>query len=319
MKILKKASILFLSCFLTLSFFSKVQAAEIVKSNAVADLPKTSVQEESITGMMQDPNAAQGNSETLKGYTKADAEAIAQDLYGFVDDTKQKNMYIQSIVNSTFYDPANCYVEADGTKALILYRGVQDDFSSAYSFIQEGITFFSNPVLVFGQQDGALLLAVETDAAFDADRAADNMRILQKIRDTMHSVRDAVSQKDNTGKAAYICDYIADSLTYDSEKKKNSLADAIDTGVTACMGYNAEALLFFGNCGIPYRSVTAKSKADGRGHILGLAMPAKAWLFFDTTNYDQDYGKEPYWIFSDTYRESQFYSDLTLLRQLPEN
>lgn len=316
---MKKFSALFLSSLMVLSLYSNTYAAEVVKSSATADLSQSSGEErESLTNVTADPDASPDTSETVSGYTKADAEAAAEDLYGFLDDEAQKNMYVQSIVNSVFYDPANCLKEEDGSHALVLYRGNTDEFSAIYHFAKEGLTFFSNPVMVFGEQNGKLLLAVETGSVFNTDKAADNMRILQKMQNVMHTVRDTVSQQDNTSKAEYISNYIADALTYDLSYGKNCLADAVDSGVCACVGYNAEALLLFGNCGIPYRSIVAKSRKDGRGHIFGVALISKAWLLFDLTNYDQDYGKEPYWIFSDTYREKQFYADLGLLRKLPE-
>ena len=83
--------------------------------------------------------------------------------------------------------------------------------------------------------------------------------------------------------------------------------------VTACVGYNALTKILFERCGLPYISVIATEHSGSLQHIFGTAKLNGIWLIFDTTNYDQDYGTEPYWIFSDTYRQGRYYKDLQLL------
>lgn len=324
MKIIKKtAALLSLTAVLFCSP-GEALAADVVKSGAVSSL--STAQSETLDSgssgtitLSEDPNCSPDSSEALYGYTAADVRAIAEDLYGFIDNADRREMYIQSIVNSAYYDPENCMIEQDGTPLLVLYRGSTSQYGAYYNYLIEGLTFFNNPSVVFAGQGDQLIVAVETGSVFTAQQAADNLQKLQNISNAMHTVRDTVSTMETGDKAKYICDYVADTLNYDTSYQSNCLADAVNTGISACVGYNAETLLLFGNSGIPYRSILATEDSDEQKHILGTAEVGKSWLIFDTTNYDQDYGKEPYWIFSDTSRESRYYSKLSLLQPLPEN
>ena len=132
----------------------------------------------------------------------------------------------------------------------------------------------------------------------------------------IEAVKQAAAGRDDADRAKLICDYVADRLAYDSSYQLNSLGDALRTGVSACVGYNSMTELLFEHCGLSYVNVVGEEKNGPMQHIFGMAKIASTWLVFDTTNYDRDSGKEPFWIFSDQYREGMFYKNLQLVESV---
>lgn len=317
MKKIKRAAALLLVICMAAGNPAPVFAASVVKQGVDLNVAGTnSNADKGSVEVKADPSAAPASGEN-GGHSAEEIDGVINDLYDFMDDAGRREIVKQIIRNSVIYDPQNCVKEKDGTPALIIYRGSSSNYTEVYTVALEGFTFFSNPAVIFGNDNGQMAVAVELKTAFNEEAAASNIEKLYHIQEVMHTVRDSLDGLDDTEKAKRICDYVADTLSYDDSHQRNCLADAVTDGVTACVGYNAETQLLFGNSGMQYRTVNATDKKDGKGHVFGLSKVGKTWLVFDTTNYDQDYGKEPYWIFGDTHRSGTYYTDMALVQRLP--
>jgi len=111
---------------------------------------------------------------------------------------------------------------------------------------------------------------------------------------------------------------VAGLFNYDATFDCNAIGPAMTTGRTACVGYNALTELLFRHAGMRYCSIVAKEKGGDMEHIFGCAEVSGHWLVFDTTNYDRDGSRDPFWIFSDRYREGMFYQDFSLVGELTD-
>ncbi|MGP1348803.1 MAG: transglutaminase domain-containing protein [Stomatobaculum sp.] len=253
------------------------------------------------------------------GYTAEDARAAAEALYSFETNAVKKEVDISYLLNSIWYDPANIMAEEDGHSVLRLYGGTPENYRRAYLEALDGLEFFSAPTVLFlTEQNGGLLVGVETGERFTEQQAAENYHTILDFLQTIEEVKAVVAEKDDTDKAKYISDYVAARLTYDDTHQKNSLGDALRSGVTACVGYNTLTELLFEHCGLPYISIVAAAKNEDMEHIFGMSRIGSSWLIFDTTNYDRDNGvRETYWIFSDRYRAGRYYQNFRLVEEAP--
>lgn len=253
------------------------------------------------------------------GYTAEDARAAAEALYSFETNEVKKEVDISYLLNSIWYDPANIMTEENGHSVLRLYGGTPENYRRAYLEALDGLEFFSAPTVLFlTEKNGGLLVGVETGERFTEQQAAENYHTILDFLQTIEEVKAAVTEKDDTDKAKYISDYVAARLTYDDTHQKNSLGDALRSGVTACVGYNTLTELLFEHCGLPYISIVAAAKNEDMEHIFGMSRIGSSWLIFDTTNYDRDNDvRETYWIFSDRYRAGRYYQNFRLVEEAP--
>ena len=291
-----------------------VSAASSSDSSASSSSGGTDVSASSVHPDTEAPAASR-----TYAYTKEEAQATAEQLYSFEQNAVKKEIDVSYLMNSIWYDPDNLLVTDDGQHLLKLYSGSPGNYERAYLEALDGLECFSSPTVMFlPEASGGLLVAVETGGRFTEEEAYNNYTMIRTFIDQIISVQKAVQGMDDADKAKYICDYVASHLTYDTTYQKNSLADAVRSGVTDCMGYNNMAELLFEHCGIPYISIVANAKDQDVSHIFGLAKIQNSWLIFDTTNYDRDdAGTEAYWIFSDRYREGRYYTDMRLVEEQP--
>lgn len=307
---------------------STAYAAEIIKRGAAATAgtvvpePQGDVLPEEANGekagnVTPDPSAPAATG--AYGYTVEDARAAAEVLYSFETNAVKKEVDISYLLNSIWYDPANIMMEENGKFFLRLYGGLSENYRRTYLEALDGLEFFSAPTVLFlTEKNGGLLVGVETGERFTEQQAAENYHTIVNFLHTIEEVKAAVAGKDDTDKAKYISDYVAEHLTYDDTHQKNSLGDALRSGVTACVGYNTLTELLFEHCGLPYISIVADAKNEDMEHIFGMSKIGSSWLIFDTTNYDRDNGvRETYWIFSDRYREGRYYQNFRLVEEAP--
>lgn len=293
--------------------------AGVVTRNRSAALAAGGVQGSREDGGALVPYATAAEATRSYGYSREDAVAAAEALYSFETNQLKKELDMSYLLSSIWYDPENLMQESDGSCMLRLYSGPVEQYQRAYLEALDGLSFFSAPTVYFYKdRKGELMVVVQTPEIFTEQRAAENYALLRQFLGTIEEVKTAVAEKDETDKAKYICDYVANHLRYDRSYERNSLGDAVRSGVTACVGYNEMTELLFEHCGIPYVSVVASSKQDANMmHIFGMARIGSSWLLFDTTNYDRDDGrKETYWIFSDIYREGAYYKDFRMVEEL---
>ena len=251
------------------------------------------------------------------GYSYEQAKVAAEALYSYETDETRKKICVSYVMNSIWYDPAKLMISPTGKPLLVIYEGAESDYNQAYLAAISGLEFFSYPTVCFYTSNHEnLIVGIEMDERFTEAQAAENYGLLLKFLGMITEVQAATAAGDSADKAKYICDYVADRLEYDTTYKKNCLGEALKSGVTACVGYNAMTELLFGHCGVPYISVVAKERGGDTQHIFGMAKIGSAWLVFDTTNYDQDNGKEAWWLFSDQYREGAYYTDFRMVKTM---
>lgn len=249
------------------------------------------------------------------GYTEDDARALCEYVYSYETNPVKKEIGISYLMNSIWYDPSNMFRADNGQSLLKLYEGPRANYNRAYLEALDGLEFFATPTVMFLETDeGNVIVAVQTGSRFTEEQAAVNYNVLRTLVPVIEEVKAAVAGKDSMDCAKYICDYVAARLEYDRSFEKNSLADALVYGQTACVGYNALTELLFEHCGIPYVSIVAK-EVDNQdsSHIFGMGRIGNSWLVFDTTNYDRENGNEPFWIFSDKYREGMYYNHFEMV------
>jgi len=251
------------------------------------------------------------------GYTRDDAVRAAEQLYSYVQDPQKKEICTSFLLNSIWYDPGNIMRTDAGLPLLCIYRGSQQNYERSYLLALDGLEFFPNPTVLFlKNQEGELMLCVSTGSKFSEAQAAANYQTLLGFLGEITAVQAMTAGRDDADRAKIICDYVADKLSYDASYNRNSLADALRTGNTACVGYNNLTELLFEHCGLPYVSVVGSEKGGNMEHIFGMSRIGSTWLVFDPTNYDRDDHKEPFWIFSDQYREGQFYDNFNLVDRI---
>ena len=253
----------------------------------------------------------------MYGYTYEDAVRAAEALYSFEKDPVKKEICSSTLVNSIWYDPDRLVVTGKGTPMLCIYDGPISNYEQSYLLTLDGLEFFANPTAMFLRQGtDRLLLCISLDHRFTEAEAYENYQTILGFLADIEAVKQAAAGRDDADRAKLICDYVADRLAYDSSYQLNSLGDALRTGVSACVGYNSMTELLFEHCGLSYVNVVGEEKNGPMQHIFGMAKIASTWLVFDTTNYDRDSGKEPFWIFSDQYREGMFYKNLQLVESV---
>ena len=248
------------------------------------------------------------------GYSREDAQAVCDYLYSVKTDPVRQEIAKNILMNSIWYDPENIMRESGGKLLLKLYEGPQENYRKAYLEALDGLEFFPNPTVMFLQDgSGKVIVAVETGGRFTEEQAAANFGTIRALVPVIEQMKAETAQKDDSDTAKYISDYIARYLEYDTSFSKNSLGDALRYGVSACVGYNSLSELLFEHCGLPYISIVADEKGSDTSHIFGVSKIQNSWLVFDTTNYDREDGNEPFWIFSDKYREGLFYSNFRMV------
>ena len=258
----------------------------------------------------QDAPAATG----AYGYTREEAQALCDYLYGLKTDPVKREIAESYLMNSIWYDPENIMKESGGKQMLKLYEGPQENYKKAYLEALDGLEFFPNPTVMFLQDSGGkVIVAVQTGERFTEEQAAANFATVRGLVPVIEQLKAATAQKDDSDTAKYISDYVAGLLEYDTSFSRNSLGDALRYGVSACVGYNSLSELLFEHCGLPYISIVADERGSDASHIFGVSKIQNSWLVFDTTNYDREGGNEPFWIFSDKYREGQFYSNFRMV------
>ena len=258
----------------------------------------------------QDAPAATG----AYGYSREEAQALCDYLYSVKTDPVKREIAESILMNSIWYDPENIMKESDGRQMLKLYEGPKENYKKAYLEALDGLEFFPNPTVMFLQDgSGKVIVAVQTGERFTEEQAAANFATARELVPVIEQLKAATAQRDDSDTAKYISDFVAGLLEYDTSFSKNSLGDALRYGVTACVGYNSLSELLFEHCGLPYISIVADEKGSDTSHIFGVSKIQNSWLVFDTTNYDREGGNEPFWIFSDKYREGQFYSNFRMV------
>ena len=258
----------------------------------------------------QDAPAATG----AYGYSREEAQALCDYLYSVKTDPVKREIAESILMNSIWYDPENIMKESDGRQMLKLYEGPKEHYKKAYLEALDGLEFFPNPTVMFLQDgSGKVIVAVQTGERFTEEQAAANFATARELVPVIEQLKAATAQRDDSDTAKYISDFVAGLLEYDTSFSKNSLGDALRYGVTACVGYNSLSELLFEHCGLPYISIVADEKGSDTSHIFGVSKIQNSWLVFDTTNYDREGGNEPFWIFSDKYREGQFYSNFRMV------
>lgn len=326
MKRMKQLAAAVLTAALFTGVLPSAAYADVVKRNATSSEEATSADSTGSVeeGTSYDASSVHNDQEAAAAvrtypYTEEDARATAEQLYSFEQNAVKKEIDVSYLMNSIWYDPENVLVTDEGNHLLKLYSGSPGNYERAYLEALDGLECFSSPTVYFlPESSGGLLVAVDTGDRFTEEEAYNNYTMIRTFIDQIISVQGAVQNMDDADKAKYICDYVATHLTYDTTYQKNSLADAVRSGVTDCMGYNNMTELLFEHCGIPYISVVASAKDENMDHIFGLAKVQNSWLLFDTTNYDRDEeGTEVYWIFSDRYREGKYYTDMRLVEEAP--
>ncbi len=253
------------------------------------------------------------------GYTRDDALAAANAVLNYEDDSTAKEIAVSYLMNQIWYDPQNLMTADTGEHVLMLYCGPIDHYEKSWMEALDGLEFFSNPVVLFLQDSsGNLIVGVETEGRFTEQQAAANYATVQKLLAILDDVRSKTFGMEQGDAAKYICDYLADSLDYDGTYAGNAIGAAVELKKTACVGYNAMAELLFRHCGMRYCSVVATERKGGMEHIFGIAQVSGHWMVFDTTNYDRDGSRDPYWIFSDRYREGIYYKDFAVVGDVPD-
>ncbi len=248
------------------------------------------------------------------GYSREEAQALCDYLYGIKTDPVRREIAESMLLNSIWYDPQNIMKESGGSQLLKLYEGPKENYKKAYLEALDGLEFFPNPTVMFLQDgSGKVIVAVQTGSRFTEEQAAENFGTIRGLVPVIEELKAATAQKDDSDTAKFISDYVAGKLEYDTSYGKNSLGDALRYGATACVGYNSLAELLFQHCGLPYISIVADEKGSDASHIFGVSRVQNSWLVFDVTNYDREGGNEPFWIFSDKYREGQYYSNFRMV------
>lgn len=264
--------------------------------------------------MEKDPDAPEAKRDF--GYTEADARAAAEALYCFETNAIKKEVDISYLMSCIWYERERVMLEEKKQHVLTLYEGPAEHYTRAYLEALSGLLFFSTPnVLFLTEPNGALLVCVETEERFTEEEAANHYRTVQKALAVIEEVKRRTEGKSEADRAKDISDYVADRLSYDKTFVRNSLEDALQSGVTACVGYNALTGLLFGHSGIPYVSVVADTKDDSMEHIFGMGKIDGVWRIFDTSNYDRETGREAEWIFSDFLQEGAYYKDFRLVEE----
>ena len=255
----------------------------------------------------------------IYGYTREDALALADAILGFEEDGASKEIAVSYLLNQIWYDPQNLMVGDTGEHVLMLYCGPMADYEKSYREALDGLEFFSNPIVMFLEDaSGSLIVGVQTGERFTEQQAAANYAGAQKLLAVLQDVKAKTSGMEQGDTAKFICDYVAGLFNYDATFDCNAIGPAMTTGRTACVGYNALTELLFRHAGMRYCSIVAKEKGGDMEHIFGCAEVSGHWLVFDTTNYDRDGSRDPFWIFSDRYREGMFYQDFSLVGELTD-
>ena len=255
----------------------------------------------------------------IYGYTREDALALANAILSFEEEASSKEIAVSYLLNQIWYDPQNLMVGDTGEHVLMLYCGPMADYEKSYREALDGLEFFSNPIVMFLEDaSGSLIVGVQTGERFTEQQAAANYAGAQKLLAVLQDVKAKTSGMEQGDTAKFICDYVAGLFNYDATFDCNAIGPAMTTGRTACVGYNALTELLFRHAGMRYCSIVAKEKGGDMEHIFGCAEVSGHWLVFDTTNYDRDGSRDPFWIFSDRYREGMFYQDFSLVGELTD-
>lgn len=253
------------------------------------------------------------------GYTREDAAALANAVLGFEEDAAVKEIAVSYLLNQIWYDPQNLMVGDGGERVLMLYCGPMANYEKSWREALDGLEFFSNPIVMFLEDaSGNLIVGVQTGERFTEQQAAANYAAAQRLFAVLQDVKAKTAGMEQGDTAKFICDYVAGLLNYDATYECNSIGQAMNTGRTACVGYNALTELLFRHCGMRYVSIVAKEKGGEMEHIFGCAEVSGHWMVFDTTNYDRDDSRDPFWIFSDRYREGMYYQDFTLIGEMAD-
>lgn len=320
----KKAAALFAFSLLLFStapavFPEAAHAAEIIGRGADSDFSQAESRKEwlmdDVTQLLPDPEAPA--AQRGFGYTEAEARQAAESLYCFETNELKKEIDISYLMSSIWYQPENLMLDDKGRHILTLYKGSPENYLRSCLEAIDGLEFFSAPILRFlHAPDKSLLVGLETGERFSEQRAAENYQTLGDMLALIEEIKQKTAGMGDRDKARLICDYVAERLSYDESLTKNCLGDALRSGETACVGYNALTELLFEHCGMPYISLMALRKDDGMPHILGTAKVDGQWPVFDTTNYDQDGSSLNFlWIFSDLTWEGMFYKNFALLEE----
>lgn len=245
---------------------------------------------------------------------EAEARKKAEELYCFETDACKKEVNVQYLINSICYREENVRPSENGGQMVLLYRGEYACYETAYSEALCGLLFFSAPkILFFKEEDGTLSVWVETKERFTREKASENDEAVLHMLDMIAEVKRETKDMGEAEKAQFICDYVANRLSYDSSFQKNCLGDALQSGMTACAGYNAVTSLLFSHGQIPYANVMARTKVGGISHVFGKAVIEGDTFLFDTANYDREDGKkDAYWIFSNWEKQGAYYDGFSV-------
>lgn len=236
---------------------------------------------------------------------------MVTDVYSFVEDDVRRSMYIQTLTASLIYNPENQIIDELGDVEYIIYFGSISDYNVANSFLKDGSIFFSGEHGIYTKGDDMRLFV---PIIYSSEKALVEKQKFVEMYEKVQKVKAATLNMNDTDKATYIANYISDMLQYTIYDEDPLLVDIFETGKCDCSGYNSAALLLFGNCGIPYRSIETTSIADGVGHILGYAKIEDNWKMFDICNYDNNNRLEGF-IFGAAL-ESKYYSGFTLIEEI---
>ena len=248
------------------------------------------------------------------GYTREDAAAVVEAVLSYEQDPVSKEIASSYLMSQIWYDPQNLMTADTGERVLMLYCGPMENYGKSWLEALDGLEFFSNPVVLFlADSSGSLIVGVQTGDRFTEQQAAENYQITLKLQGMLEEVRSRTFGMEQGDAAKYICDYVADHLDYDPTYAGNAIGAAVGLGKSACVGYNALTELLFRHAGMRYCSVVATEINGDVEHIFGLAEVSGHWMVFDTTNYDRDESRDPFWIFSDRYREGMYYKDFYLV------
>ena len=253
------------------------------------------------------------------GYTREDAAAAVEAVLSYEQDPVSKEIASSYLLNQIWYDPQNLMTADTGEHVLMLYCGPIDHYGKSWLEALDGLEFFSNPVVLFLQDSGgSLIVGVQTGERFTEQKAAENYQATLKLLGMLEEVQTRTFGMEQGDTAKYICDYVADHLDYDPTYAGNAIGAAVTLGKSACVGYNALTELLFRHAGMRYCSVVATEIKGDVEHIFGLAEVSGHWMVFDTTNYDRDDSRDPFWIFSDRYREGMYYRDFYLVGEIAD-
>ena len=233
---------------------------------------------------------------------------MIEDMFEGIADDKLRDMYISCVRNSISYNEANIR-RVNGLDMLVLYRGSVEDEDLVDAFSHESCLFYDSKVNIkIKSEDGSLVYGIVAGHTRDSARINKERFIIiyQKLQEMSTSMIGMSDEK----KAQYICESIAETVTYDVTY--NNLAAAICDGRSACAGYNLFAKLLFEAEGMSYRSFIGRGIADDITHIFGEVEIGGESYVFDVTNFDGDSGSNcDEFIFSNRKRQSDFYYDIS--------